>query len=121
VAVTFTHLTFPPSPFSTFLAQVKSTRSDGKKGMADLKVQLKAQDVRFMIRCPIPTYLIGIDEKAEVAYIVSVHGNLTGGISSIPTRFPLDRGNLRVFRDEGLAYWRTLSPSSKMKTSAFVL
>src|SRR5271157_4202040 len=68
-----------------FLAQVKSTRSGGKKGMADLKFQLKAQDVRFMIRCPIPTYLIGIDEKAEVAY------------------------------------WRTLSPSSKMKTSAFVL
>src|SRR5208282_5371550 len=37
-----------------FLAQVKSTRSGGKKGMADLKVQLKAQDVRFMIRCPFP-------------------------------------------------------------------
>jgi hypothetical protein len=79
---------------------VKSTRSGGKKGMADLKVQLKAQDVRFMIRCPIPTYLIGVDEKAEVAYII---------------------GNLRVLRDEVLAYWRTLAPSSRMKTSAFVL
>jgi Domain of unknown function (DUF4365) len=79
-----------------FLAQVKSTRSGGKKGMADLNVQLKTQDVRFMIRCPIPTYLIGVDKKAEVAYIISIHGNLTGGISSIPTTFPLDRGNLRV-------------------------
>ena len=104
-----------------FLAQVKSTRSGGKKGMADLKVRLKAQDVGFMIRCPIPTYLIGVDEKAEVAYIVSIHGNLTGGISSIPTTFPLDRGNLRVLRDEVLSYWKTLAPSSKMKTSAFVL
>jgi len=104
-----------------FLAQVKSTRSGGKKGMADLNVQLKTQDVRFMIRCPIPTYLIGVDEKAEVAYIISIHGNLTGGISSIPTTFPLDRGNLRVLRDEVQAYWRTLAPSSKMKTSAFVL
>ncbi len=104
-----------------FLAQVKSTRSGGKKGMAELNVQLKTQDVRFMIRCPIPTYLIGVDEKAEVAYIISIHGNLTGGISSIPTTFPLDRGNLRVLRDEVQAYWRTLAPSSKMKTSAFVL
>ncbi len=104
-----------------FLAQVKSTRSGGKKGMADLNVQLKTQDVRFMIRCPIPTYLIGVDEKAEVAHIISIHGNLTGGISSIPTTFPLDRGNLRVLRDEVQAYWRTLAPSSKMKTSAFVL
>jgi hypothetical protein len=40
-----------------FLAQVKSTRSGGKKGKADLKVQLNARDVRFMVRCPIPTYL----------------------------------------------------------------
>jgi hypothetical protein len=61
---------------------VKSTRSGGKQGMADLKVQLKAQDLRFVIRCTIPTYLIGVDEKPEVAYIVSIHGNLTGGISS---------------------------------------
>jgi Domain of unknown function (DUF4365) len=104
-----------------FLAQVKTTRSGGQKGIAPLKVQLKAQDVRYMIRCPIPTYLIGIDERAEVAYIVSIHGNLTGGISSIPTTFPLDRGNLKVLRDEVLAYWTKLAPSSKMKSSAFAL
>jgi hypothetical protein len=89
--------------------------------MADLKVQLKAQDVGFMVRCPIPTYLIGVDEKAEAAYIVSIHGNLTGGISSMQMMFPLDRGNPRVLHDEVLAYWRTLAPSSKTKTSAFVL
>ena len=104
-----------------FLAQVKSTRSGGKKGMASLKVQLKAHDVRFMIRCPIPTYLIGVDEKAEVACIASIHGELTGGISSIPTKFPLDRDNLRVLRDEVLAYWKTLAINSKTKTSAFAL
>jgi hypothetical protein len=104
-----------------FLAQVKSTRSGGKKGMADLKVRLKAKDVRFMIRCPIPTYLIGVDEKAEVAYIVSIHGNLRGGVSSIPTTFPLDCSNLKILRDEVLAYWKMLAPSSQKKTSAFVL
>ena len=37
-----------------FLAQVKSTRSGGKKGMTDLKVQVKAQDVRAMLRLPDP-------------------------------------------------------------------
>jgi len=104
-----------------FLAQVKSTWSGGKKGMAHLEVRLRAQDVRFMIRCPIPTYLIGVDEKAEVPYIVSIHGNLNGGISAIPTTFPLDRSNLRILYDEVLAYWKTLAPSSRMKTSAFVI
>jgi hypothetical protein len=102
-----------------FLAQVKTTRSGGRKGMADLKVQLKAQDVRAMICCPIPTYLIGVDERAAVAYIVSIHGKFTGRISSIPTTYPLDRSNLRILRDEVRAYWRTLAGTSRTKTSAF--
>jgi Domain of unknown function (DUF4365) len=83
-----------------FLAQVKSTRSGRNNRMASLKVQLKAQDVRSMVRCPIPTYLIGVDEKAKMAYILSIHGKLTRSISSIPKKFPLDCGNLRILHDE---------------------
>jgi hypothetical protein len=104
-----------------FLAQVKSTRSGAKKDMTDLKVQLKANDVKAMLVCPIPTYLIGVDEKAEMAYIVSIHGKIVGAISSIPTKYPLDRGNPRILRDEVRAYWKTLASSSKSKMSAFVL
>src|SRR3954466_2005540 len=83
-----------------FLAQVKSTRSGIGKGKTTLKVHLKAGDVKAMLVCPIPTYLIGVDEKAEIAYIVSIHGKITGGISSIPTSYPLDRVNLKLLRDE---------------------
>jgi hypothetical protein len=104
-----------------FLAQVKSTQSGGKKGMTDLKVRLSARDVRLMIHCPIPTYLIGVDEKAEVAYIVSIHGSLAGGISSIPTAFPLEPGTLKALYDEVPGYWRKLARSSREKTSVFVL
>ena len=88
--------------------------------MTDLKVQVKAKDVRAMLICPIPTYLIGVDEKAEIAYIVSIHGKITGGISSIPTAYPLGRDNLRILRDEVRAYWRTLAVASRTKTSAFL-
>lgn len=104
-----------------FLAQVKSTRSGGGKRVADLRVQLKAKDVKAMLVCPIPTYLIGVDEREEVAYIVSIHGKIKGGISSIPTAYPLDRGNLRILRDEVWAYWKTLAVSAKSKTSSFVI
>jgi len=104
-----------------FLAQVKSTRSGDKKGTTNLKVQLRAKDVQTMLTCPIPTYLIGVDEKAETAYIVSIHGGIKGGITSIPTAYPLDRNNLRILRDEVRAYWRTLAVSSKKKTSTFGL
>ena len=65
--------------------------------------------------CPIPTYLIGVDEKAEVAYIVSIHGKLTGGISSIPTAYPARSRQLRILRDEVRAYWRTLAARQKRR------
>jgi hypothetical protein len=78
-----------------------------------VKVQLRAKDVQKMLTCPIPTYLIGVDEKAENAYIVSIHGRIKGGITSIPRAYPLDRNNLRILRDEVRAYWRTLAVSSK--------
>jgi hypothetical protein len=89
--------------------------------MTDLKVQVRAKDVRAMLICPIPTYLIGVDERAEIAYIVSIHRTIVGGISSIPTAYPLDRKNLRILRDEVRAYWKTLAVSSKAKAAAFVL
>ncbi len=102
-----------------FLAQVKTTRSGGTAGVAKLKLRLGAKDVRTMIICPIPTYLIGVDERAEIAYIVSIHGKIQNGISSIPTTHPLDRGNLKILSDEVRTYWKTLAASSKAKTSAF--
>lgn len=104
-----------------FLAQVKSTGSGGKKGTAALEVQLKSQDVLAMIHCPIPTYLIGVDERSATAYIVSIHGKPRRGFSSIPTKYPLDQGNLKILYDEVLAYWKTLAPNSRNKSSAFAL
>ena len=89
--------------------------------MADLKVRLRAHDVQFMVHCPIPTYLIGVDEEAEMAYIISIHGSLAGGISSIPMTYPLDPGNLKALYDEVLGYWRKLARLSRAKTSVFVL
>jgi len=102
-----------------FFAQVKSTRLGGQAGLAQLKVQLKAKDVRAMVVCPIPTYLIAVDERARLAYIVSIHGKRDSGISSIPTFYPLDCTNLEVLRNEVRAYWKTLVLSSKAKSSAF--
>ena len=56
-----------------------------------------------------------------MAYIVSIHGAVKGGIASIPTTFPLDAGDLKALYDEVLGYWRKLARSSREKTSVFVL
>ena len=89
-----------------FLAQIKATQQGHTKGMINLKVKVKASDVQVMVRCPIPTYLIGIDEPSARAYIVSIHGKLAKSISSMPTAYPLDSQNPKKLWDEVKTYWR---------------
>jgi hypothetical protein len=101
------------------LAQVRATRRGYTRGMIDLGVRMRAEDVQMMVRCPIPTYLIGVDEPAARAYIVSIHGTLTGAISSMPTAYPLDSRNLKRLWDEVKDYWRTLDRTAKARISAF--
>src|SRR5262245_22426901 len=59
-----------------------------------------ADDVRRMVQCPFPTYLIGVDEPNERAYVVSLHGKLEGPIASMPAKYPLNARNLRKLWDE---------------------
>ena len=54
----------------------------------------------MMVRCPIPTYLIGVDEPAARADIASIHGMLTRAISSMPTAYPLNGRNLKRLWEE---------------------
>src|SRR5688572_18631339 len=42
-----------------FLASVRSTRKGFTKRHRRLIVQVDAEDIRRMVRCPFPTYLIG--------------------------------------------------------------
>jgi hypothetical protein len=114
-------LTGPGGSRPYFFAQVKSTESAGSKRSTTLRVRLKAEHVQSMVVCPIPTYVIGVDEKAEVAYIVSIHGNIPGEITSIPKKYPLDARNLKLLYDEVAAVWKTLSASSISKSSVFAL
>jgi hypothetical protein len=102
-----------------FLAQIKATQQGYTRGRVELKIAVKAGDVRKMTGCPLPTYVIGIDEPAAKAYIVSVHGRLSSRITSIPTSYPLEGRNLKTLWDEVRSYWSTLAGAAKAKTSAF--
>jgi hypothetical protein len=101
-----------------FLAQVKSTRRGFTKIQRRLLVQVDAEDVRRMVRCPFPTYLIGVDEPNDRAYVVSIHGSIKGPIASMPSRYPLTPRNLRRLWEEVTAHWKKLDAAAKM--SAFL-
>jgi Domain of unknown function (DUF4365) len=100
-----------------FLVSAKSTKQGTTKKALALKVGLKAKDVLAMVRCPVPAYLIGVDEPNQAAYIVSMHGKVKGPISSIPTTHKLDAGTLTDLWTEVRKYWKTLD--HKLKDSKF--
>jgi hypothetical protein len=101
-----------------FLTQVKSPRKGFSKEGRRLLVQVNAEDVQRMVQCPLPTYVIGVDEPNDRAYVVSVHGNVSGAITSMPSRYPLTPRNLRRLWEEVTAYWKKLDAAAK--TSVFL-
>ncbi len=101
-----------------FLAQVKSTRKGFTKEGRRLLVQVGEEDVRRTVRCPFPTYLIGVHEPNDRAYFVSVHGSMTGPIASMPSRYPLTPRNLRRLWEEVTAHWKRMDATAK--ASAFL-
>jgi hypothetical protein len=101
-----------------FLAQVKSTQQGFTKKGRRLLVQVDAEDVWRMVRCPLPTYLVGVDEPNDRAYVVSVHGSMSGSLASMPSRYSLTPRNLRRLWEEVTAHWVKLDAAAK--ASVFV-
>jgi hypothetical protein len=55
---------------------------------------------------PAPTYLIGIDEKDEKAYVTAVLSAMETTISSMSVAHPLNGATLKTLWDEVREYWR---------------
>jgi hypothetical protein len=90
-----------------FFAQVKATR-EGFTSAAPprLRVKVAKDDIRKMVLFRAPTYVIGVDEPGEKAYVIAVYGTMRRSISSMSTRHPLNPVTLRLLWDEVREYWR---------------
>jgi hypothetical protein len=99
-----------------FFAQVKATRA-GYNTKGRLKVEVPKSDVVGMVHYPAPTYVIGIDEKQEKAYVVAVHAGMDKKISSLNTAHPLNCTTLKELWDEVRDYWK--DKDMTQKTSRF--
>ena len=96
----------PITPF--YFAQVKTTTKgyvQNKLGNKRLKVQVSQEDMQRLIFYPAPTYVVGIDEIEETGYIVSANHGSPTRISSLPTAFQLDCGNLERLWHEVKGFW----------------
>jgi hypothetical protein len=104
------------APF--LFVQVKTTTQGyTKRRGRRLKVGLTREDVLRMRAYPAPTYLVGIDEVNEKAFILSIDENTRGRISGMSTEHELDCRNLKVLRDEVAAYWA--ARDMRVRRSAF--
>jgi hypothetical protein len=93
------------TPF--FFVQVKSTRKDFTKGQSPrLRVEVAEKDVRRMVAYPAPTYVVGVHEGEERAFVISVHGSMADAIPSITTAHELTRDTLRRLWEEVRAFWQ---------------
>lgn len=70
-----------------------------------------------MVGYPGPTHIVGVDENAESAYIISANATVSKDLPSIPITYPLDAANLARLWNEVDNYWK--SRNMELKNSVF--
>jgi hypothetical protein len=93
------------TPF--FFVQVRATRKKYTRTQTPprLRIELSEKDVRRMVAYPAPTYVVGVQEDEERAFIISVHGVMAEGISSITTAHELTCETLKRLWYEVREFW----------------
>jgi hypothetical protein len=93
------------TPF--FFVQVRSTRKAfTKQKPPRLRVEVSEEDVRRMVAYPAPTYVVGVHEVQERAFVISVHGTMCEAIPSITTAHELTGVTLKRLWEEVRDFWQ---------------
>jgi hypothetical protein len=94
------------TPF--FFVQVKTTRRGITRSRTRprLPIEVSQKDVRRMASYPAPTYVIGVQEEEERAFVISVHGVMSEAIRSITTAHELTCETLGRLWEEVQDYWQ---------------
>lgn len=101
-----------------FFVQVKAT-TRGYNTQGRLRVEVEEEKVRGLAAYPAPTYIVGIDEVKERAYLVSANGESLTALSSLSPSFSLALPtNRRKLWEEVRAFWQI--PTQPKLASAFV-
>jgi hypothetical protein len=93
-----------------FFVQVKTT-SRGYTRDGRLRASISAREMKGLVANPVPTYIVGVDESAKAAYLVSANGEHHQGLASLPADFPLNRETSEALWDEVNTFWRSVLPA----------
>ncbi|MEB3312456.1 MAG: DUF4365 domain-containing protein [Snowella sp.] len=104
------------TPF--FFVQIKSTQNDINNKTKKLSIRLTKEQRENLFKMTAPTYLVGIHEPTQRAFIRSVHTKPTQGIYQISLKYELTPNNLKVLHQEVYDFWK--NTVYKPFTSAFL-
>lgn len=93
-----------PSEIFFFIVQVKAT-DKGINSKGKLRVQVPLKKLHDLNSYYCPTYVAGVDNDTEQVYLVSVNTKRRKGISSLPTKFVLNKANREKLFNEVKNFW----------------
>ncbi len=100
-----------------FFASVRSTREGYTVRDNNLLVKYRKDDLDELKKIPVPTYLIGIDEKDENGFIISAQDTNSDNISSFPTLYPINEQNIEILWEEVKKYWDNSVELTKLSST----
>ncbi|WP_044634126.1 DUF4365 domain-containing protein [Neotamlana sedimentorum] len=93
-----------PTEIFFFIVQVKATES-GINNKGNLRVKVPKKKLHDLNSYYCPTYVAGVDNDTEEVYLVSVNTRRRKGISSLPTKFVLNKQNRIKLFEEVQKFW----------------
>jgi hypothetical protein len=96
----------PPTSEAFFFAQVKTTRQGVRPRSRTLPTELDQARVASALRFRVPSYLLSVDDLAEMVYVTVIDRRLSGGVKAVPTAHPLNAANARRLWDEVELFWK---------------
>jgi hypothetical protein len=104
-------------PGAFFLVQAKSTRQ-GLNRNRRLRAGVSLKHFNSLVTTKVPTYIVGIDDHGEAAFISAALTRRRATLSSLCTRFPLreEAVRLKLF-DEVASFWMKVRRARIAKTS----
>ncbi len=102
-----------------FLIQVKTTET-GLNAKKRLKVSVSAERYNALAATPLPTYVVGVDNPSEIAYISAAMYPRKRKLSSLTTRYSLREPAIRqLLFEEVSSFWSAVRTTARWATTAF--
>ncbi|MEB3120345.1 MAG: hypothetical protein VKL41_03885 [Snowella sp.] len=92
------------TPF--FFVQVKTTQNEIDLQNQILNINVSKEKCENLFKVTAPTYLVGIHEPSQRAFIISVYKKPSQGIYQIPLQYELTPNNLEVLHREVCDFWK---------------